>query len=383
MMMNLTASISALLITLAPGDAIATPQTDHTKTRAIMSGIASDLAQIYPLSISDERWASPEASKRITAHLDNLSKTAAALKTHMQNDHDFAYLSGSLLRDVNQARSWFEQGRLRETGFVINHLVENCFACHTKLPASQKSRPPIQIDAHTLHALKPQDRVRLLVATRQFDQALQVFEKLTSTPSSSKTGHFTSRLFIDYLKTALVVAQDPARAARVIRKAATHDQQALFVRSHLQAWVQDLEELAKTKELGLTGVGPAKSRIDRARAAMRYGSDQAGAIHLITASAQLHRTLRQSLPRSQQAEVLYLLGFVESLLGHSFWLTESRYFLEAAIRAQPHDTVAMQAYTLLEEQITLGYTGSRGTNIPADVTSWLGELRLLALKKSS
>jgi len=66
-------------------------------------------------------------------------------------------------------------------------------------------------------------------------------------------------------------------------------------------------------------------------------------------------------------EAYYLLGVVEWGVGRSFWASETELFLEAAIRMGPKQPYARAAFDLLEEFLVSGYTGSAGTNVPADV----------------
>ena len=61
--------------------------------------------------------------------------------------------------------------------------------------------------------------------------------------------------------------------------------------------------------------------------------------------------------------------------GSGFWVSLSDRHLEAAIRADPTGPIAELAYAKLEEAQMLGYGGSSGVHLPADVWTNLRELR--------
>jgi hypothetical protein len=96
------------------------------------------------------------------------------------------------------------------------------------------------------------------------------------------------------------------------------------------------------------------------------------------ASSVLHRFVAAHPQDGRElAEAYYWLGVIESRVGRTFWLSQTEYFLEAAIRLAPSSPFAHKAYDLLEEFVVSGYTGSSGVNVPADEKARLQELREL------
>jgi hypothetical protein len=92
----------------------------------------------------------------------------------------------------------------------------------------------------------------------------------------------------------------------------------------------------------------------------------------------LHRYI-DSVPKQKEqlAEAFYLLGVSESHVNHSYWISETEYFLEVAIRMAPQAEFARSAFNFLEDLTTAGYSGSAGVNIPGDVKMRIEELRCL------
>ncbi len=66
---------------------------------------------------------------------------------------------------------------------------------------------------------------------------------------------------------------------------------------------------------------------------------------------------------------------IEARSVDSYWVPQTEFHLEAAIRAAPGGPYAEQSYALLEEYIVLGHGGPEG--LPDAVTANLAELRAL------
>ena len=71
------------------------------------------------------------------------------------------------------------RGEYPQARFVLQSLTENCFACHSRLPNLQ----PFDLGKHFLAAtnlasLSVPQQVKLEVATRQFDTAVNTCEAL-------------------------------------------------------------------------------------------------------------------------------------------------------------------------------------------------------------
>ena len=96
------------------------------------------------------------------------------------------------------------------------------------------------------------------------------------------------------------------------------------------------------------------------------------------ASGILYRFVNENPePSPEVAEAYYLLGVSEARIRRSFWVSESEFYLETAIRMAPRAPFAPLAYALLEEETLAGYSGSSGVHLPADVLGNLEELRSL------
>jgi hypothetical protein len=345
-----------------------------------MGEIVKSLHVLLPLSLDNNRFEDPAHRVEIDAALERLARNSQRLEAHgSTHDAGFAFLSESLARDSLDIRKRFAEGRVAETRFLLQQLTETCVACHSRLP---NDRPhPLGrrlIENETIAALPPEQRVQLEVAMRQFERALVTYESIFADPATSMleldlTGHFES-----YLELCLRVREDPERAISHLQKLAARRDIPRRLRPDLATWIGSLHALRNNLH------GPP---LERARELIQGHAeplrplDASELVPLIAASGVLHRYIAASSdPPRQLGEAYYLLGVIESRIGRSMWASQTGPLLEAAIRMGPTEPYADRAFDLLEEFLVSGYTGTSGTNIPADVRQRLDDLHELMLR---
>jgi tetratricopeptide (TPR) repeat protein len=366
----------------AASEAAAQPpvNADLQETRARMAEIFAAMRFLLPLSLDEQRFEDPEQSARVSEALALLDRSASSLASHGgSREVPFSHLARSLAIDARDIHERYEQGHAREARYLVQTLAETCVACHSRLPAASDA-PRSQdflADAEVAKLPLPQ-RAKLAYATRQFDEALGLYEALfadTSFPAGDidLEGHLD-----DYLELAIRVRGDPAHAEATLARFAARPDLSPALRGEVAHWREALARLAQR--------GPVKDPVATARAevlrveALRPEQDERDVlVEYLDASGMLHRYLADGRPpRSEQADAYYLLGVIETRIGRSFWLSQAEAYLETAIRVAPGQPVARQSYTLLEEFLTAGYSGSSGTHVPPDVREKLDELRRLS-----
>jgi hypothetical protein len=350
-----------------------------------MNEIFAALASVLPDSLDERRFADPARRSAIAASLATLARNADRLQSHAgARDATFAHLSESLARDAREVHRRFEEGHLPEARFLLREMTENCVACHSRIPSERVSDLGKKLfDNAEVSNLPPESRARLQVATRQFDAALDTYEKLflaADAPLASLDldGHFT-----DYLLVAIRVKDDPTRpratlAVLVVRPDVPH-----YLRQDFRAWIRALDDLVARPRSG-SELEQARALIQAGNAAVEFPSEQTALVQYLAASALLHRYVSSRAHQGEDvAEAYYLLGLTESRTNPFYWLSETEFFLETSIRLAPRAPFAERAYALLEEHTIQGYSGSSGVNVPEDVQQRLDELRSLLEQEKS
>jgi tetratricopeptide (TPR) repeat protein len=379
------AAPAAALLVFAQLAALAarSEEPDLAETRRIMHEVFGALQRVLPPSLDEQRFADPGRRKEIQAALQTLARNADRLSAHgSSSEQGFAFLSRSLAREANEIERRYAAGRFREAQFELHEFIENCVACHSRLPDERDADLSLHfMQESEIAALPLPEQAQLAMATRQFDRALAAQETMLTSPEFDVGSIDLLGYLEDYLEVSVRVKQDFERPARALETFVKRPEVRPQLRHDVERWVADLREFVKRKRID--GFEAGRRLTQEAEAAAAKDGGRALTVRYLTASGALQRFV-SAAPRSDPhtAEAYYWLGVIESRIGRSFWLSQTEPYLEAAIRLAPGQPIAKQAYALLEDFVVGGYTGSSGEHVPADVQTWLAELKRLAGKAS-
>ncbi|HEY8122304.1 MAG TPA: hypothetical protein VII78_13365 [Myxococcota bacterium] len=346
-------------------------------TPARMADIVSALETALPYAQTEAAFADPAARAELQGALRQLAHNAAALELHGGDETPgFRFFSRRLADDAAEISKRFHAGSFDEARFLLNQVVDDCAGCHVRLPDPREHGAGIPLTARFANA-PPRTRVKLLVATRQFDAALASYEALFHAPEVTPSALDFDGAIEDYLVVALRVRGDFARADAGLAALAARADAPPYLAQLLSSWRAALAALARF-EHGSTLV-EAREVLALADGVRRYPADRSALVHDLVAGGLLHRALARGLANPDEtAEASYLLGLAELRNDPSRSLPQAEAYLESAIRSAPGSELAREAYGVLEEQTVLGWMGSAGFDMPRDVADWLAELRAIA-----
>lgn len=390
---RITTLLGALLgISLEAG---AEPQrAEIDAPRPTMRAVFEEMKLLIPLSLDEGRWSDPANQARVLEALQRLERQADTLERHGRaREVGFDELALNLADDLRQVHEYYRTGGYDEARFFLTGSLQNCVSCHVRLP-SARSFPLADelLEQLEVQALDLREQAWLLVTVRRFDAALSAWEALMQDPKVSPSQLDAGGALVDYLNVALRVRTDIPRVRRELARLSKRQDIPVYLDQRLRSWRKALDQLDPDK------LGPDTSpSLDRgaelaeasgALAEGPYGRD--GLVQDLVASSQLVRWLERdrtkrrgttrnptAQERRETAKAYYWLGVVESRSLDGFWVNLSDRHLEAAIRADPKGPFATPAYARLEETQVLGYGGSSGVHLPADVWTTLKELREL------
>lgn len=348
------------------------------ETRTIMNTIFDPIAYLLPLSLDTEAFSSKANRPEIEKRLKQLRDHVGILEKHAgAHGRGFEYVAKSLERDTKNLYRWYTKGHFEEARFTLHNMTENCIACHSSLPETQKFPKSDAFFAKVdISKLPPLERAHILVMTRQFDEALKTYETVFLSKEIHPLNLVMLGSFTDYLKICIHVKNDLARPEALLAKIAERTDTPLHVKEQLAKWTLALKEMDASGVIKSKDLATAKKVLESGRGMMEFPRDRDGLIHHVVASALLSRFVDEHPDRGRDvAEAYYLLGVADSLLEHSLWIQRVDFYLESAIRLAPDADFAPKAYALLEENLITGYSGSSGTNLPDDARDLLSELR--------
>lgn len=367
-----------MILLVLPGP-VQTRDVKQDGLRPTMQAIFQALTTVFPLSLSDETFQKPANRQRIHEALQALANSAMQMTQHgQQASTGFDFLRQSLRDDAQKTLELFESDYFEESRFVLQHLTDNCFLCHSRLPSSRSFPLGKRFLEHMpMQQLDPLERMRLSVAARQFDAALASCEALLRSTAYSAAEIDLMALFEDYLRIAIRVHHDFPRAINTLETFRRRSDVPMYLADHLTAWMETLRSLQAD-----TGQEHALSRartlIQQGQRHNRYLADRQGLVYFLTASGLLHRYVDANVqPQRQQAEAYYLLGVAESYMPRTSWISETEFYLETAVRLAPTSPFGKKAFAFLEEYLAMGYSGALGLHLPSDVQKRLDDLRNL------
>ncbi len=372
--------LAAGLAVLSLGAAVAARAADTPEEPGqSMREIFQALQILLPPSLDDDRFGDPAQRERIQEALSTLSQGAVRLDAHGRaRDAGFSFLSRSLAQDARDIERRYAAGRHREARFLLHQLIDTCVACHSRLPDPRESSLAVRfMDEGRIAELPAIERVRFETATRQFERALETYEDLLQSTSVSASdldlmGHLDA-----YLEIALRVRNDPKRAEAALQRFSRRPDLPAPLRGNVRYWLVSLEALQDAAAPS-SGLERGRVLMGEARNTERFPDDRSALVHYIAASGALHRYVDAHRVKDPDlGEAYYLLGRIEARVGRSFWLSQTEFLLETAIRTAPGAAWAEDAFALLEEFITLGHTGSAGVHVPPEKQRLLIELQEL------
>jgi len=374
-------SLPATLRAADPAPADSLPS--NPQTQGIMHGIFDAISAILPSSFDPAAFGDQKNHAMVSERLKLLVEKADELEKHAKSrDQAFGYMARSFGRDAKNLKRLYELKQFDHARFVLHNMTENCIHCHSTLP--EKTHFPgaerflTKIDTGLL---SPEEKARLLVMSRQFDEALNAYEGLLL--GETKGHPFSYETFVEYLRLCINVRSNLTRPQGVLKQIAARPQTPVHVKQQMERWLLSLKELDKAGALTQATLAQGREIISRGKKVMEFPRDQDGMIHYLVANAILSRYVASpKATGANAAEAYYLLGITETLMDQSFWVSLSEFYLETAIRMAPGAPFAPKAYALLEENYITGYSGSSGTHLPEDVEALLKELRQLVEAES-
>jgi hypothetical protein len=343
-----------------------------------MDTIFGALSTALNLSLFDTPFESEENRAMITEALGVLAGNAAALDMHAgELGPGYGHLQRSLARDAQEAAIRYRQGRYQGARFLLTQLTSSCVGCHTKLP----SQRPFDlgrrfVDRARIEDLRPEQRARLLVAVRQFESALDVYEERFRSERVLPHELAASGELAQYLTIALRVLDDERRAIRALERLRRRGEVTTFMASQLAQWIQATEEF-DAEGARHARVATARRLIHQANQKNAFPGDRHGLVHFILASRCLFRHLDEHRDDADLPEVYYLLGVCDSHISRSAWVSEADFYLESAVRADPSSPFAARAVDFLEAYVSEQYRGSGGVMVPDEIRARLDELRAM------
>jgi tetratricopeptide (TPR) repeat protein len=369
--------LSALTIALVLGSA-----SDGGSTRAVMSEMFDALMTLQPLT-TPAALRSPKTADIVRKQLATLSSLRHAFPpSSTAQEPATAALSSLFTTYALETKRRFEAGETEVVGLRVKTFTSLCFACHSReYTTGDFADVRKRIEGLGLERI---DLAQTLAATRQFDAALAIYEKVLADKVTDERSLMEySRALQDTMALFIRVKDDGKALVRLLSSVAARPELPPFLKHAVTAWQRDA--LAWEAERFSAARSTPDQLFKRARELVsktnRMGvmlPDERSDVPFLRASAYLNLALGKSPRMSTRGEALYLLGVCAGALKSPLLWELDLLFFEACVRENPRTPLAKRCYRQLSDRIYFGFTGSAGTNIPDDDLARLSELGRLA-----
>lgn len=344
-----------------------------------MQELSSALNKLLPLVSDTKAFNNPSNDASIKDATSRLKKLSHQVRSLQKPAADPAYESIARMLDEDLARavSSLATGNRDYARLTIRESIGYCIQCHTQT-AGGPNFPKLELgfDPSSLSALGRGD---FYAATRQFDRALESYQTGVSDSDYAKRDIFGwERAARSALAIAVRYKQSPEESLKIANSIQKNKSAPDSLKTAAKSWTKSIQEWSKQNKAKNreSGLALAEKLINQAEERQDLSEPQD--ISYLRASAELHQWLsanpQSEKPDSNRAKALWLAGrAAEATRELNFWTLHERYY-ELCIDSNPKSETARACYQLLSDSVVTGYTGSSGTNLPADVQQWLSRL---------
>ncbi len=308
--------------------------------RKDMREMAEVFSEALPIVISDAAYEKPSLQKKLVKDLRKLSKTAKRVERALSEQIDdpvIPHVTVKMSRSFDRAATLLERGEAGTARGLVRSATGYCISCHTRLPGAAAS-VAVEPRAPKGFVLGAADTAEFYAATRQFEKAIVSYEAVMKDRWLAATFPHRWALAAQKMLAIVVRVRDEPRLALEILSAIRDEKatpaalyrDALIWRGSVEEWLAEPSakprDLARANELYAEGEAQV----------LKTGSQAAGLIPFLRASAILHELLRERRNDQEFAATLDLAGkTAEWLAPIVLWTLNESYF-EACIRVVPH-----------------------------------------------
>lgn len=336
-----------------------------------MQKLLTPLRTLQPFLADEDKFTDDDNSDEIHEQLVALRRDFHSLEripTQYKSQPGFQESVQNVAELLDDASRRFDEGRKEYAWWRLQRLPTDCFSCHATYKVSSQYSNAAMID----ESLNPLERARFLMATRQFAEAKKTLTAALEDPSY--------RLYDDQILRSLLlietrISRDPKESLSMFRGILKSDKLPLDDAHTVERWLKGLEAWSKSPSVAEANKLAAGEKLIRAGATRGIDFTQDD-VALLRGTALVHESLEAGkLNESQRRKAIYLLGFAYSHLPHFFTEGWDELYLEKCIEEFPNTQEAKWAYDIYSDKVMNDFTGSGGSNIPAEVKLHLEDLR--------
>lgn len=351
-------------------------------TVQLMHQLLEELTALKKFMISEKEFEDPKNSTEIALHLKNFAKIAKdAGHNPVLNKPNFKFSRQILENHIAEIERINRIGIKSYARWQLASTVSVCMSCHTQSPASSV----VFKDFNNFKTFSSElDQAEFLFATQSYDKAMDIYNKIIAGyPKNNFNTHEIETALERQLTYFSRIKRQPEQAISLLKMHQKNKELPEYLQRNMAAWIAQFEKWESTPFIDPKSatdkqiVDFAKKNIETKWTTKAMDASNPQLVTYLRISGILYEFL-QTYPHSKYIpDILYWLAICERSIENTFLYSLADLYLRECITQYPKAPIARKCYKEFKDQIILGYTGSRGTDIPPEVKRDLDELKKL------
>jgi hypothetical protein len=354
-------------------------------TKTSMNSFLEEFIGLKKFLVSDEKFKDPNNALSIQTHLQRFSEAVKKTRHNpVLTQGNFKFSRFVLEDHITDIERVFRVGNKSYARWMVNSTLNICMSCHTQQPTSSKRFSEF---------LNPKDfesdfdKAEFLFAVKDFKKANSLYQDLIQNyVDASLSGEKLETAVRRQVAYFARVNRDFTEGQEVLKKFLTNKNLPEFIKLNLAAWEEQfkkwsripLPNVKKSSPEEIIQFAEKNLSIDGPRSELP-ASDPKLITNLI-ASGILFEYLGLNPNSTKTPDILYWLAVSDRETNYTFYYSLADLYLRECIVQYSENPIAKKCYKEYETNTILGYTGSIGTNVPADVSKDLKRLKEMVNK---
>lgn len=350
-----------------------------------MNKAFNSLMELIPFLAQEEEFSSKKNEKVVGKHMQDLASSFGTAKHDSLMKQDIFAPSLDIIRqEIKDSHEAFKAGKKDYAWWRMRSITAQCMSCHTRLPANHASS--FQEGFRLIDKKKFKDPYNLGIAyliVRQYPEAKENFTRAFDENVIKKQFKDILLPLKQLLLIQTKVMKDPAQMLTVLKhyentKGISVDDQGV-----MKTWMNRLKAWSEAPLNKYARLSTDEEAVDFMAKVMRplfknnnlyVGKHD---VDLLMASGLLSNFLFENPESKKAPDALYWVGVAEKYLERENFFGTGEHFLKDCVRRYPKAPIARECFNEYKESIEFNFSGSRGTDIPADVQRELDSLEAL------
>lgn len=350
---------------------------------ATMRKLADDVSVLLPVIYRNETPLTPVTKARIGQQIDSMLSHIGQLQQSVAPRSDTYQISHqTLIMQLQQAKQALATGRERHGIYLLRSATSVCATCHTQDERSVSWLTPVG-DAMN----DPFIAGEYFFITRQYDRAFAAYHSLLRQQRELVYDQRTLTAVDRMLVTSLQMEKDPQLIITTLQELTHREHIHPTLKKDLTDWISGIGELQKLTDIRVhpkpdTAMAMANQWINAGKNEPlgRILMPEVRRPQIVWLRGELYRALTAATERDKIASLLYWLALCDRVLEYRFYYSLADMYLKQCMLEYTDTPMAQNCYREYENYIVFSYSGSAGTDLPAEVAQELEQLKATVFK---